>query len=776
MRKAQKQQVEELVRQFEQAHDQIKIDIAENNTQSAMDLLAVCQDGGISLGTLIEQTEGEDHPLIPLLEEYCEVIYEIYQSLAEGEELNANKAYKSLRQKLIKISNSVRNDVKIRIEAVFLPYKASMWDSLESVWRTADADPDCDAYVIPIPYYDKNPDGSFRKMHYEGDQYPSDIPITRYDEFDFGAHHPDVIFIHNPYDSANFVTSIDPFFYSDRMKKVTDCLVYIPYYSTAGGMSEGQGLCPAYVNADYIVIQSEKYRQFFDERIPDSKFLALGSPKFDSVIQKCQNPPKLPKEWKLSDAQLEKMKDRKVYFYNTSIGGMLGNTEAFLKKMRYVFDLFKGREDVCLLWRPHPLMEPTFDSMRKGYKPQYEALKKAFVEEHIGILDETPDIETAIALSDAYIGDSATSVIALFGVAGKPMFIFNNNINTLPEKDDWRGERISPQFDPWGNDRYQVTSNNQLWFSENNDYHYRFYMDLGTGYSRGGYYIWAIEIKDKIYVIPGSAQNLLIIQNKKIRKIEFEKKTIHPGAFRGCYYNEKYLFLYPNRYPYLIRFNMDTEEIAYINGIAQFNIGIIAGEWYYGGIALYENELIFASPVENRIIFMDMDTLKTRTLLCDTEAIHGIRGITVQGDCLWLVPVKGMAVVHWNLTTGTVREYTGIPLQFKSIKWPYEFECDEQPFSEVAIFEEEDNERIIISPCWGNMYLSLDKETGKMEEWKSPVGSEMRGKNGYFRTGSMGGFAITWQQLGKLDCRIWYAPKESFTISTLIQNRIRRWK
>ena len=52
MRKAQKQQAEELVRQFEQAHDQIKIDISEKNIQSAMDLLAVCQDGGISLGML----------------------------------------------------------------------------------------------------------------------------------------------------------------------------------------------------------------------------------------------------------------------------------------------------------------------------------------------------------------------------------------------------------------------------------------------------------------------------------------------------------------------------------------------------------------------------------------------------------------------------------------------------------------------------------------------------------------------------------------------------
>ncbi len=753
MRKIQKQQAEELVRQMEEAHDQIREYMKQNNIQSAMELLEDCQSGAISLGTLIENTEGEGHPIVSLLEEYCELTYQIHEDLAEGTELNANKPYKHLKQKLIKILNGIKNDIKIRYEAVFLPYKASMWDSLESVWRAADADPDCDACVIPIPYYDKNSDGSFGKMHYEADQYPANVPVIKYEKFDFDEHRPDMIFIHYPYDAANIVTSVHPFFYSDNLKKYTDCLIYIPYYATAGGMSEGQALCPAYVNADYIVIQSEKYRKFFDERIPDSKFLAFGSPKFDSVIHKCQNPPVPPVEWK------EKIRDRKVYFYNTSIGGMLGNTDVFLEKMQYVFDIFQKREDVCLLWRPHPLMESTFDSMRKGYKEQYLALKKRFVEEDIGILDETPDIETTIALCDVYIGDSATSVTSLFGVVGKPLFILNNYINTLPEKDDWRGERIALQFDGNGDDRYQITRNNQLWFSENNDYHYKFYMDLETGYSEGGYYMRAIEMKDKIYVVPGSAQNLLIIKDKKIRKIELIKKVTQPGAFRGYYYNEKYLFLCPSEYPFLVRFDLETEEILYIKGIKQFYVKNVAGEWRYGGISLYENELIFASPAENQFLFMDMDTLKTRTLQCNTEAIHGTTAIKAEGDYLWLLPIKGMAIVCWNIKTGNIREYTDIPQQFKSVKWPYEQECDELPFSGVVIYEGEDKERIIITPNWGNMYLSLDRETGKMEEWKSPVGSKTRGRNGYFVTSGMGGLVITWQQLGKPDCRIWYAPE-----------------
>ena len=230
MRKAQKQQAEELVRQMEEAHDQIKKFIEQGSIPSALELLEECQNGGITVGTLIENTEGEGHPTVLLLEEYCEVAYQIHEELIQNKNVNTNKIYKLLRQKLIKAANSLKNNITVKKEAVFLPYKASMWDSLESVWKAADEDAYCDAYVIPIPYYDKNPDGSFREMHYEADQYPDYVPITRYDEFDFAKHRPDMIYIHNGYDNWNLVTSVHPDFFSGNLKKYTEKLIYIPYF------------------------------------------------------------------------------------------------------------------------------------------------------------------------------------------------------------------------------------------------------------------------------------------------------------------------------------------------------------------------------------------------------------------------------------------------------------------------------------------------------------------------------------------------------------------
>ena len=181
---------------------------------------------------------------------------------------------------------------------VFLPYKASMWDSLESIWLAAKEDPRCECYVVPIPYYDKDSHGRLTTYHYEGAQFPEYVPVTDYRDFDLASRNADIIYIHNPYDDGNHVTSVDPDYYSARLKAYTDKLVYVPYYATSGGMSEAQSLCKAYLSADYIIVQAEGHKDYFDAGIPREKLLALGSPKFDRVVKLCENPPEVSEDWR----------------------------------------------------------------------------------------------------------------------------------------------------------------------------------------------------------------------------------------------------------------------------------------------------------------------------------------------------------------------------------------------------------------------------------------------------------------------------------------------
>ena len=68
---------------------------------------------------------------------------------------------------------SFKSSKDVKKNIVFLPYKASMWDSLESIWKAAFEDKEyCNTYVIPIPYADLTPDRKVAKWHCEIDSFP----------------------------------------------------------------------------------------------------------------------------------------------------------------------------------------------------------------------------------------------------------------------------------------------------------------------------------------------------------------------------------------------------------------------------------------------------------------------------------------------------------------------------------------------------------------------------------------------------------------------------
>lgn len=739
MRKAQKKQAEDFLKILSQVHDEIKRQIEKENFPAAMELLGQCQEGALGLGKLIERTEGEGVPTISLLEEYCELIYQIYNLLAHGQEIITNKIYKRLRKAVVQIENSIKNDIKVRFEIVFLPYKASMWDSMESVWQAADKDPDCDTYVVPIPYFDKDQSGRPAAFHYEGDQLPPEVPVTHYEAYRLKERKPDAVYIHNPYDYVNFVTTVAPEFYSSELKKYTECLVYIPYYSTTGGMSEGQASCPAYYYADYIMIQAEKYRKFFAPDLPKEKLVPLGSPKFDRTLRMCGNPPEPPAGWK------EKMAGKKVYFYNTSIGGLLSNAERFLDKMEYVFDCFEDREDACLLWRPHPLLESTFQSMRGSFKPRYDALRNEFIRKGTGIYDDTPDINRTIAFCDAYIGDAGTSVTSLFGMAGKPLFILDNQINRLPGEEDWRGAVIRgfPAADGFKDgmpcleqDAFLVTQGNKLYHSGSDGQIFRYFCDLSE-YAGGCYYAGPIRIDEKAYMFPLNAQDLLVLGKKGVeRKIRLESLVERQGAFYSAAVVGIYLFLIPNEYPSIVRYDTEKEEVRYFDIDRNFFTGRRNGERRCGGIGVKGGKLYIASPVDRHVLEIDAETGDWTYMDIDTEGEGGYLGMaSLPWDSdFWLLPYAGNVVTRWNPETGETREYPICLEHFTCRHVTFGYECMEQPFGSAVFYKND----VYLSPCWGNLFVRLNKDTGEATEWKVPIDVPEKEKNGYFSSWAKG--------------------------------------
>lgn len=409
-------------------------------------ILTKCQESAITLGEALERYGETGEEIIHMLEEYCECLYQQSLVLAnpelQKEFTDGIAALLSFVEK--KIKEELPEDKKV---VVFLPYKASMWDSLESVWKAACEDENCETYVIPIPYYDRNPDRSFGQMHYEGEEYPSYVPVTSWEEFSIPDMKPDAIYIHNPYDELNYVTSVHPMFYASRLKEYTKELVYIPYFvlddkhlDTPGMMEQVEHFCmqPGVIHAHKVIVQSEAMKAAYVKILADkfgeetradweTKILGLGSPKFDKVNNMTEADCEIPEDWK-SVLYKPDGGRKKVILYNTSVKGMLDFREDMIAKIRRSLEVFRENSDtVALLWRPHPLMQSTLDAMRPQLSEKYRKLVAEYKTAGFGIYDDTADLNRAIALADAYYGDGS-SLVQLCQEKGIPVLVQNVNI------------------------------------------------------------------------------------------------------------------------------------------------------------------------------------------------------------------------------------------------------------------------------------------------------------------------------------------------------------
>lgn len=423
MRKYIKRQLLELINTMCEATEAMFVAADANDMQQLVELLTEQQNAAVIVGNEIEASEGEGTEAVHLLEVYCELLWQISQ---ETDLSGIQTGIEQLPQLLEQVQDELQGFQEL-LEVVFLPYKASMWDCMESVWEAACADENCYPIVMPIPYFDLK-QGQITARHYEGDKFPEYVPVVDYRSLPLEELQPDMIFVHNPFDGNNLITSVLPQFYSDRLKLVTKRLIYIPYYVTGNGVYVTHRYLPAYENMDFIVTQCENMIKSYAENIPREKFLPFGSPVVDRIVKLEKEKPSIPEEWKPMLPKGQDFGDNRVVMLNTSISMLLSERDRFLNKIEYIFHIVKKMKGLLLVWRPHPLLYSTLEAMGQSYVDRMSALEQRFLEEKLGVLDKSPDVGITVALCDAYLGETASSLIHMFGIAGKPRFYINMQV------------------------------------------------------------------------------------------------------------------------------------------------------------------------------------------------------------------------------------------------------------------------------------------------------------------------------------------------------------
>ena len=589
---------------------------------------------------------------------------------------------------------------------------------MESIWKAAQKDDDCEAYVIPIKYIEFDDKREVKAIKYEGDLFPEYVKVTNYNQYNFEERKPDAIYFHNPYDENNYVTSVDPKFYSSELKKFTDKLVFVPYFvSNSDSLNEGCATSPGVLNANRVIAESEKIkRQYCDlwaeifekntnynkedvERFLDKKFLALGSPKIDKALESKENF-NIPEDWKA------KIGKRKVVFYNTHLYGLILYKEEVIEKFKSVFELFKDNREFVLVWRPHPLSKQTIASMNPELLNEYEELEKWYIENNIGILDESSDLHRALSISDAYFGDGSSLTI-LEGVNGKPMMYQSTKVF---DKDL---DRYNFDFESWFIDK----ENNTAWMS-GLYVNGLFKMDLKSGkIDYVGQFPWykkdttslyskVYKYDNKIICLPNTAEGIAIydITKSEFFKIDIDSSKCEENSFISIAAYKNYVFLIGRSKPVILRINMDTYEVMYINDLIKISKKSIIDSFS----PCFEKDLCviqdnFYIPFSNSGLLLNFNMKELNYVLYDLGKDRTFNSICFDGKSnLWIAPRKAGAIVRFNIETEAIEEYTDYPVDFDS--------CD-ITFSGI----EYSDGFIYLIPSKSNMLLKLNENDGSMK-------------------------------------------------------------
>lgn len=318
-----------------------------------------------------------------------------------------------------KLYHFIWKELPTRWRMYFLPYKASMWTCMESIWRAAENDPNCDAKVIVIPYDTLWSNGKVKEHHYETTQFPKDVPIFSYHEVHFEDIQPEFIVIHNPYDDTNNLTRVPTQFFSYNLKKYTNCLVYSPYYTFFANIADKASsdrliYTSASRYCDKILVQSKNVKkQFVNRGFEPKKILALGSPKFDAIVNLKNKDIQIPEEW------TRKLKGRKVLLYTFSL--FCAYTTKWLTAVYDCMRTHWGDPDMGFIFRPHPLVVDYCTSRHINVDLLKKIFELARMDDRI-VLDLNDSYLPAFQFSDGLFLSESSSLINEYLVTGKPIY------------------------------------------------------------------------------------------------------------------------------------------------------------------------------------------------------------------------------------------------------------------------------------------------------------------------------------------------------------------
>lgn len=295
-----------------------------------------------------------------------------------------NEIGKRITKKLIEIHGS--SDFAI----AFLPYKRSMWNSMESVYEECKA-AGAMAYCIPIPYYRLKGHKEIERIDSDQELFENAVETTILKKVAW-----DFVVIHYPYDNNNLVTRMLPTYHTAELRNYGK-VVYIPYSCTNMRQLRVQ---PGIANADYVFLGSDAEAMSFIHEWKNmgvnfnGRVFGYGSPKMDAM---------------------QKLDSGFTTLVINSLGPFLATP---MKRIGIYRDAIQEEiQNKMVIFRPHPLLRQTIKALRPDVEYEYNRFLE-WVKQIGGIVDESEDLERALANADYLISDPS-SVLEMWASTGR---------------------------------------------------------------------------------------------------------------------------------------------------------------------------------------------------------------------------------------------------------------------------------------------------------------------------------------------------------------------
>ena len=416
---------------------------------SILEILPECQQLSVDLGTLIENVKGEESEsarlVVDEIQKYCDALFEVYNLLT-------NKKYSELvLEKINAIEahiNSIEKVVTERIinreEILILTIGPKEWQGFEKLYDKLVKEDDADIYVVPLPVLFKDYFGQIiasdeeliHNTHFE--DYPDNVKLSLWTDYNLGLHHPDRIYIQSPYDGENPCLTIPPQYYAKELRNYTDRLIYIPPYKTDEfGEKDYTDLCnlkhyvtaPGVIYADEVIVQSDNIKEQYV-----NKLIAFAGDETKAVWED---------KLKIKDGCKadEPKKNRKKLFYLIGLNELSEHTKTntknddlaacktdIIESIKKRIEIFKeNKETIDISVGLYPPDINIWNRVDLRLTKTLLDMLSTYGYEYIMVEPNNTELEKTVKEHDAYYG-SASPLVTIFTYNKKPVMIADYDI------------------------------------------------------------------------------------------------------------------------------------------------------------------------------------------------------------------------------------------------------------------------------------------------------------------------------------------------------------